>query len=443
MVKKPDQRTTEQVDPGFLDHEGGGAVRRETASSPDFSHKPENNDVCTPAYNEGENVLADSEEFEESGMALSVTRHASTPPVAEFKFLLCGIDTLDLGLYVVWGLDWKRRLRTLDKKKQEAGKKKGLLVGLPSGRKCIFRPGGKAPNYRFHLQFEAYNLFIAKTAKPGKSPNVYLSISSKTLWLNGIDTALSWITEDLKAIGKGKILFVQVSRVDLCADFWIPGGLSHEFLLSHKATRTDKGNIYLGKDKLETYYVGNVKSPVQLRIYNKGLEVGQGGTKFWFLDLWKRESTEDVWRIEFQIRRPELKRFGINLLDDLKEKRAGLWRHLTMKWFSLRLEDNKKTDRKTIHPLWCSVQDCFNQGNSDNELQPLPKSVVDVSPEWHLSHIDGCLSSFAARLGITNREDALLELQNLLNRRNNTKDFEDACIKKAIQKGTLSDGGDR
>ncbi len=377
------------------------------------------------------------------GMALSVTRHASTPPVAEFKFLLCGIDTLDLGLYVVWGSDWKRRLSTLDKKKREAGKKGGVLIGLPSGRKCIFKPNGMAPNYRFHLQFEAYNLYIAKSQQPNKSPNVYLFVNSKTLWLDGIEKALSWIAEDLAAIGKGKIQFVQVSRVDLCADFWISGGISYDFLLSHKATRTEKTNLHMGKDDLETYYVGDVKSPVQLRIYDKGLEVRKAGTKLWFLDLWKWESTEDIWRIEFQIRRPELKRFEINSLDDLKEKQTGFWQRLTSKWFSLRLPDNEKVERKTIHPLWCAVQDCFNQDAPVNELQPVPKSVVEVSPEWHLSHIDGCLSSFAARLGITNRDEALLELQNRLNRRNNAKDFEEACIKKAIQKGTLSDGGDR
>ena len=167
-------------------------------------------------------------------MAESVTRHASTPLVQEFKFLLSGIDSLDLGLYVVWGPNWKRRLRSLDKKKQKARKKNGLLVGLPSGRNCIFKPGGKGDNYRFHLQFEAYNLFIGKAARPRSSPNVYLSISAKTLWLNGIETALSWITEDLKTIGGGTIQFVQVSRVDLCSDFWVCGGLSYAFLKSHK-----------------------------------------------------------------------------------------------------------------------------------------------------------------------------------------------------------------
>jgi len=264
-------------------------------------------------------------------MMESVTHHASNPFNKEFKFLLFGIDSLDLGVYVIWGPDWKRRLHLLDKKKQRAMREGGLLIGLPSGRSCIFKPGGKGENYRFHLQFEVYNLFIGKAARPGSSPNVYLSIAAKTLWHKGIETALSWITEDLKAIGGGIIQSIKVSRVDLCADFWVSGGLSYEFLLSHKVTRNDKGKLFLDKNNLQTYYVADAKSPIQLRIYNKGLEVQQGGTKLWFLDLWKRESTEDIWRIEFQVRRPALKQFGINSIDDLKEKQAGVWLYLTSK----------------------------------------------------------------------------------------------------------------
>ncbi len=376
---------------------------------------------------------------------LPVTHPASPPPVEDYQFLLCGIDSLDLGLYVAWGSDWKRRLHSLDKKKQQARKNGGLLIGLPSGRNCIFKPGGKGENYRFHLQFDAYNLFIGKSAKPGTSPNVYLSISAKALWQNGIETVLSWIAQDLKAIGGGTIQRVQVSRLDLCADFYIPGGLSYEFLLSHKVTRNDKGNLYLDKNELETFYVGDAKSPIQLRIYNKGLEVKLKGTKLWFLDLWKRESTDDIWRIEFQIRRPALKEFGIDSLDDLNEKQAGLWSYLTTKWFSLRRPDNDKAERKTIHPFWSAVQDCFKNHvpGTDSEIQRVYGSTGNASPEWHLSHIDGCLSSFAAFLGITNRDDALQELQRRLTRRNNASDFKTTCIKKAIQRGTSSVGGDR
>jgi hypothetical protein len=376
-------------------------------------------------------------------MALSVTRHASHPLVDNFQFLLCGIDSLDLGLYVVWGSDWKRRLHSFDKKKQQARKNGGLLISLPSGRTCIFKPGGKGENYRFHLQFEAYNLFIGKAARPGSSPNVYLSISARTLWQNGFETALSWINEDLKTIGRGSVKFVQVSRVDLCSDFWISGGLSYEFLIFHKVTRNDKIKLFLDRNELETYYVGNKNSPIQLRIYNKGLEITQGGTKLWFLELWHRESTEDIWRIEFQVRRPALKQFGINSLEDLKEKQAALWLYLTSKYFSLRLPDNEKAERKTIHPLWLAVQECFQQSDSGNEIKRVYRSAGTVSPEWHLSHIDGCLSSFAAYLGITSRDDAMYELQKRLTRRNNAKDFETACIKKAIQRGTLSDGVSR
>lgn len=376
-------------------------------------------------------------------MMESVTHHASNPFNKEFQFLLCGIDSLDLGVYVIWGPDWKRRLHSLDKKKQRARKDGGLLIGLPSGRNCIFKPGGKGENYRFHLQFEAYNIFIGKTARPGSSPNVYLSMAAKTLWLNGIETALSWIAEDLKAIGGGSVQLIKASRVDLCCDFWVSGGLSYEFLLSHKVTRNDKGKLFLDKNELQTYYVADAKSPIQLRIYNKGLEVKQGGTKLWFLELWKRESTEDIWRIEFQVRRPALKQFGINSLDDLREKQAGLWHYLTSKWFSLRLPDNEKAERKTTHPLWCAVQECFMLNAPDSEVKRVYRSLGAASTEWHLSHIDGCLSSFAAILGITNRDDALHELQNRLMRRDNATDFETACIKKALQLGTLSNGGDR
>lgn len=375
-------------------------------------------------------------------MAVSVTRHASNP-VQQYENLLHGIDTLDLGLYVTWGLNWKQRLNTLDKKKQQARKQGGVLIPLPSGRICNFRPNGKGENYRFHLQFEAYNLYIGIAARPGSSPNVYLSIDAKTLWFNGIETALSWIAEDLKAIGGGSIQFVQVSRLDLCCDFWIPGGFSYDFLRTHKITHNRTGHLYWDEnDAVETYYVGKEEAPIRLRIYNKGVEVKlKNGKKLWFLDLWQRESPEDIWRTEFQLRRPALKEFGINTLEDLKEKKAGLWRYLTSKWFSLRLPDNEKAERRTIHPFWCAVQECFQQNAPYNDVKRVYRSAGAATPEWHLSHIDGCLSSFAAHLGISNREDAIRELQNRLSRRNNDKDFENACIKKAIQRGTLSNGG--
>jgi hypothetical protein len=376
-------------------------------------------------------------ENESESMAEPVTRHAINPDIHEFQHLLSGIDSLDLGLYVEWRSDWKRRLKVMDKMKQKSRREGDQIVSMPSGREFIFKPGGKGENYRFHLQFEAYHLFIGKAAQPKSSPNVYLSITAKTLWLDGIDKALSWIAEDLKIIGGGSIKFIQVSRVDLCCDFLIPGGLSYEFLKAHKITRSINGRIFFGHDQLQTCYIGDAKSPTELRIYNKGLEVKQEGTKLWFLDLWKRETPDDIWRIEYQLRRDALKKSGINSIDDLREKQTALWSYLSKRFFSLRLPDNEKAERRTIHPFWSEVQESFGQNIPGNEIHRICKQDAITPIEWYLSHIDGCLSSLASFKGITNRNDAIHELHKLLQKRNNEEEFKTACIKKAIQRGTL------
>lgn len=64
---------------------------------------------------------ASSESSTDEG--LPVTPLVTTPPTTQHQNLLCGIDSLDLGLYVSWGSDWKRRLSSLDKMKQQARKK--------------------------------------------------------------------------------------------------------------------------------------------------------------------------------------------------------------------------------------------------------------------------------------------------------------------------------
>lgn len=114
------------------------------------------------------------------------------------------IDNLDLGLYVNWEENWSDRLRFLDSRKLAAQNViGGLLMEMPSGRKFTFLPGGKGNNYRFHLKFPGYELHIAKAGSAGKSPNVYLSLNAKTLWLEAIHKIIDEIKNDLKTIGGG------------------------------------------------------------------------------------------------------------------------------------------------------------------------------------------------------------------------------------------------
>jgi hypothetical protein len=370
-----------------------------------------------------------------ASMAESVTRHAQITAEVEYKILLCGIDTLDLGLYVTWGKNWESCLEFLDSMKVAAQRENGgLLLEMPSGRKFTFQAGGKQPNYRFHLVFPGYHLFIAKTAFPHKSPNVYVSLNSKTIWLEKLENVLEEIADNLEWVGGGSIHHVQPSRCDLSADILVPSGFTLDFIQSHKVTRSRKSKLYFDVDQIGSFYAGDKDAPIQLRIYNKSKEVIQNGTKNWFWELWGIDQSSEVTRVEFQLRRPALKPYGVNTIAELQAKMAGIWQDLTQNWFSLRLPDNDSTERRTAHPFWLEVQLCAPHFGPVMETKRDLKGSNTASVDWYLSHVDGCLASIAARRGIDNRQEALLEVTSMLSERSEI-DFTAKTTKRAIALG--------
>ncbi|SPF44041.1 conserved hypothetical protein [Syntrophobacter sp. SbD1] len=370
-----------------------------------------------------------------TSMAESVTRHAQITEDEEFKFLLSGIDSLDLGLFVAWGRDWEQHLQDLDRKKLEAQTQNGLLSEMPSGKKYIFKPGGKGSTYRFHLEFPNYHLYISKNPAITATPNVFVSLRAKTIWFQQMKSIVNEISTDLRAIVGGSIQRVQPSRCDLAVDFLIPGGLSFDFLNSHKVTRSRKSTPYFDGNTLETLYIGAKGAKVLLRLYDKAKEVLTQGKKLWFKELWKVDRIANVWRVEFQIRLSVLKQYGVNTLEDLQCKSGGIWKDLTEKWFSLRIADNESTDRRTTHPFWEQVQQCAAQFGPAMTVNRNLVGTNDTSIEWHLSHIGGCLSSFAARLGIDNRQDALRAFEAQLLNHMSERTFRKQYEKKAISLG--------
>lgn len=365
-------------------------------------------------------------------MAESVTRHALFPLQQGFEFLLAGIDSLDLGVYVAWEASWPLTLAKLQNLKEQSQGKNGFPDQTPRGRTFLHLPSGKPPNYRYHLQFAEYHLYLAITNPPGKSPNAYLSFNSKALWQLGIYRSVALLHGDLKELG-GRVEEIKVSRVDLAADFHIPGGFTLDFLNSHKVSRSRAVSHYATGDKLETFYVGAPGGHIRLRIYDKGKEIGKSG-KEWFLGLWGREGPEDVWRVEFQLRRETLKDLGVDNLDDLLSRLGGIWRYLTEEWFSLRQLDNEKQDRRTLFPWWKVVQEINRFGLAD-VLKRKESEETLASVEWYVSHIAGCLPSFAARIGSKDFNDALNRLLNEVRQYWFSKDYSGELAKRILKLG--------
>lgn len=360
----------------------------------------------------------------------SITPPPLFPPSLP-QILLTGTDTLDAGLYIEFPDTFPRLIRTLSKWKAKASGTKGYVAG--NGR-CIVHPGGKT-NYPFLLQYPGFMLYLSRHIRPfGQTPNAKLILGSQLLWERGERSAFDHAIHELQALADAVPSEVRFSRADITADLLIPGGLSDSFLREFGVKRSRKTKIFFDNDRMQSYYVGSAESPIQLRVYDKSAEISHSG-KVWFLDLWGITINVDVWRIEFQLRRPALKSLGLNSLDDWMKFRGTLWNYLTGEWFSLRLHDDENASRRTVHPLWDTVQACtsrFDEANVTLHRQrPVPSS--DIS---HLmKQLAGGLVGLGARRGVIDLAEAKKLLVAELDREFRGRDFTAACQQKSIELG--------
>ncbi len=408
-------------------------VKLGTKSNPPTSHEEAGRAATAPSRA----GTTAAEPAVSPSMAESVTRHALNPPLGNDTYLICGIDSLDLGLFVEWGKEWPEVKRILEDTKKKAQGTDGLLEEMTPSRKYLFFSGGKGDTYRYHLQFDEYHLFIAKADKPTKTPNVYLSINSATIWQHGPLHAINLITNDLKYFS-GELVGVVPSRMDICSDFKLASPLSHSFLMEHAVCRSrDLCVFYKKHDEftMGTCYFGAPSAPVRLRMYNKGEEAIKRGKQEMYAARWGTDDLDNIWRVEFQLRRTALKQFKVNTIDDIFKKMGGLWEYLTERWFSLRYQDNDKTERRTVHPWWQEVQGCRDKlGNpvtvKRNYASDTPETVLG-----HLAHVQGRMISIAAQCGTKDRKKAMLRMCELLLKNSNDLHFTKETEKRAIKRG--------
>lgn len=233
----------------------------------------------------------------------------------------------------------------------------------------------------------------------------------------------------------GTIINIKPSRVDLCADFRVSPGLTFPFLQQHKVTRCSEVRPINKAEVLETCYFASPKSPVQCSVYDKGKEVLKKGTKLWFAQHWGTDDFDNIWRVEFQLRRTFLRQVGINSLDDLFQKAGGVWRYLTEGWFSLRLPDKAPQNRREIHPWWREVQNCAERFGFVLEVQRNYKSDLMTSADWYFKHIAGCMPAIAARMKTDDIIKAFIEMEGKVFDLWQNKDFSEKCHEQSIKLG--------
>jgi hypothetical protein len=369
-------------------------------------------------------------------MAESVTRHTLISEIDKIEYLTCGIDSLDVGFYVNWSDDWKELKEKFDDRKVFAQGTEGNVIDVMGVRPHIFYASGKAPNYRYHVKFPEYHCFISTTESALYSPNIYVSFTSEALH-SGLSEfeLIELVTQDIKSLG-GSVLRHKISRCDLYADFRIPGGLSLEFLKSHMVGKSKHTNHYMEGNLLETFYVGKKSSPIQLRIYDKEKEIKKKGNEERWLSIWSVDDPQDVWRIEFQIRRKVLDEYWIDTIDDLKIKKSDLWKYVTGEWFSIRCLDDENQARRTIHEFWKKVQSCIEYFGSESGAKRKYEKKKASSIGWHVSRIVNLLIACATILKDYDPESCWMKITNRMIPLLDREEFSEKARKKSIESGT-------
>lgn len=104
------------------------------------------------------------------------------------------------------------------------------------------------------------------------------------------------------------------------------------------------------------------------RLYRKDVEIRQESKKYWFFDLWAfvlaptsssdraailaELKEEPIWRLEFKLRRPALKEFRIESLEDLVKQSGAFWHYLAGDWLTLRVPGRSRRSNWPVDPRW-------------------------------------------------------------------------------------------
>ena len=305
------------------------------------------------------------------------------------KFLLHGIDTLQCAYYLAPTenavLDFSR-LEMLKDRIRESKKKEPEPLDL--GHSCfMLQPYGSRSGYPFIIVNEDFRIEFGQY----NNPNFYVTFRSQALWRESAFLLHKKFLKWVSSIGYSPYRSEAVSRVDFSFDYFLE---SVDFDESSFLSRSTKDSKYRESGKAQTFSFG--KSDIVLRIYDKIAEIKQQSSKVWFYILWNED--KNVWRIEWQVRKPVLKSFGIYTFDELQQRQGDLLRYLSEEHDTLRKPNgDANPSRWPLHPLWKDLQKQIGDLNTIGVSRVYGKNSALYEREMRIGiAVLGYLKRFAA-----------------------------------------------
>lgn len=308
--------------------------------------------------------------------------------------LIYGFDTVEIAYYLIstrdGSLDFDRLVAHRDSLKSS-----GLrhLSEVTLGTESFgLASHGTSSGYPVLLANESFTVQCGEN----NVPSFFVTYGSLALWHEGVENLhlrfLSWAD----SVGLVPSKPETISRVDYAVDFHLP---VMDFGADHFVSQTIKDVQHRKNGQVQTFRLG--QDSIVLRVYNKSDEVKEQSGKYWLHTLWGYE--EDVWRIEYQVRKDTLREFCIGSLANLLSQYGVILSYLAHEHTRLTIpsEDSNRARWQT-HPLWKSLQDHYSTlpiGFNDNEFN-------------RNAHLDARLERcYVSMLGYAKRISAIKALQ--------------------------------
>lgn len=307
--------------------------------------------------------------------------------------LLTGHDTIECAYYLA-----HRHTSTLDYdrlavekealRSAKVRKPKAMQLG---NEEFLLMPNGTKSGYPFLIENDSFSVQFGEFNKP----NFYVTFRSRALWQYGAAVLHQRFIAWAASLGMEAYQPERLSRIDFTFDYQVPAIDFDEDSFVSQAT---KDNQHRKNRKVQTFRFG--EGTLVLRIYNKVDEIAESSAKTWFFDLWG--CRENVWRIEWQVRKEWLRRFGIRTFDDLLERQGDLLRILVHDHTTLRIPtDDSNRSRWPLHPLWQDLQTRVAQMDGTGIIRELdPAALLDERLTRIVISIYGYLKRIAAIKGI-------------------------------------------
>jgi hypothetical protein len=315
-----------------------------------------------------------------------------------FRCVLAGFDTIQAAYYFVPSNQGEFQFEPLVVQRDRLRLDKARLgeVLTIGGETLLLKSHGSKSGYPLILEHAHF------TAECGEfnNPSFFVTYRSEALWHLGAAALHNFFLHWADAVGLSVVRPETLSRVDFAFDYYLP---TVDFTRDGMVSVSTKDATHREHRRDQTLSFG--RGDVMLRIYDKVAEIEQQSSKLWLFELWGEKA--GVWRIEWQVRKPLLKRFSLRQFDDLFSGYGDLLMYLASEHDSLRIPSgDSNRSRWPVHPLWDDLLDRIVSFPAQGVYREIDEKAVLAERKRRVAiSIYGYLKHLAALLSIEYKSD--------------------------------------